>query len=419
MVLVRGNVATFDDDVLIARRSGPVLAAALSPLAFGAALASAGPEPTLVLGLALLWLGLGAVLYVWARSPCVVERPAHAVADARGLSLDGRLVLAASRVTGGWLETRASGPPIVRLRAARPLLSGRRAVDVVVRNVEQGRALLAALEVDPAHAAAHYLVLARPLGEPRSFARAGTLLALILAFGVVAGQSAPAALALAVVALFALVLGAVVPTRVTVGADGVLVRWLGTTRFVPWSTVVAIEEFDGGIVLALEGGNWLTLRTPADHERHQPERSAMIERMRVAWRAHGRTMAGDPAARLVQRAGANTREWVKAMRRVVRPAHGYRTPALAPEHLWRVVEDACVDRHARTGAALALAPSLDEDGRYRMRAAACACAEPRLRAALQTAATETGAAAPDDEVAAALDALECEGDDEEARATTA
>jgi hypothetical protein len=406
---------TFDDDVLIARRNAPVLAAALAPVLFGATLASSGSAPMLALGLALLWLGLGALLYVWARSPCAVERPAHAVADSRGLLLDGRLVLESDRVTSGWLETRAGGPPVVHLRAScAPWRC--RALAVVVRDVEQGRALLRVLEADPTHAAAHYWVLARPLGEGRAFARAATLLALVLAFGVVAGQSAPAALALAVVALFALIAGLVVPTRVTVGADGVLVRWLGTARFVPWATVVAVEDFDGGVVLALDGGEWLTLRTPADHERHHPERAAMVERMRVAWRAHGRTEHVDPTAVLVRRAGGHTREWVRAMRRVLRPERGYRAQALPPEQLWRVVEDACVDRHARTGAALALAPVLDDHGRDRMRTAASACAEPRLRAALETAATDTGAGAPDDELAAALDALECEGDDEEDRA---
>jgi hypothetical protein len=405
---------TFDDEVLIARRSAPVLGAALGPLVFGATLAVAGHPATLALGLALAWLGLGSVLYVWTRSPCAAERPARARADGRGLLIDGRLVLESDRIAGGWLETRLAAPPVVHLRARR--FGCPRAVDVVVRDVERGRALLTALEVDPTQASAHYWVLARPLGDARAFARAGTLLALVLAFGVVAGQSAPAALALGVVALVALVLGVVVPTRVTVGADGVLVRWLGTTRFVPWATVVAIEDFDGGVVLALDGGAWMTLRTPGDHERHHPERGAMIERMRVAWRAHGRAAANDPTARLVARAGGHTREWVRAVRRIVRPEHGYRAPALPPEHLWRVVEDACVDRHARTGAALALAPLLDERGRDRMRSAASACAEPRLRAALHTAATEAGAAAPDDELAAVLDALECEGDDDADRA---
>lgn len=407
---------TFEDDVLIARRNAPVLAAALAPALFGVTLASAGRPASLALGLASFWLGLGLLLYVWARNPCAVERPAHAVADARGLLLDGRLVLEAGRVTSGWLETRAGGPPVVHLRAAAAPWR-RRAVDVVVRDVESGRALLRVLEVDPTHASAHYWVLARPLGEGRAFARAATLIALVLAFGVVAGQSAPAALALAVVALFALVGGLVVPTRVTVGADGVLVRWLGTVRFVPWTSVVAIEDFDGGVVLALDGGGWLTLRTPADHERHCPERASMVERMRVAWRAHGRGgHDADPTAVLVRRAGGHTREWVRAMRRILSPERGYRTQAMPPEQLWRVVEDACGDRHARTGAALALAPLLDDRGRERMQAAASSCAEPRLRAALQTAATDAAAAAPDDELAAALDALECEGDDEADRA---
>ena len=34
--------------------------------------------------------------------------------------------------------------------------------------------------------------------------------------------------------------------RLGVGGDGVLLRWLGTVRFVPWSRVTGIEPFDGG-----------------------------------------------------------------------------------------------------------------------------------------------------------------------------
>jgi hypothetical protein len=99
------------------------------------------------------------------------------------------------------------------------------------------------------------------------------------------------------------------------------------------------------------------------------------------------------------------------MRGMVRDEQGYRTGAVPPERLWRVVEDPCADRMARTGAALALAPGLDEGGRDRLRAAAASCAEPRLRIALSTAASEAGARGREDDLAATLDALECEGDD--------
>jgi hypothetical protein len=398
---------TFDDDVLIVRRSGVLLASAACPVALGAALGCTGQPPAVALGLAVAWLGVGGLLYTWARKPCAIERAARAHADARGLTVDGKLVLEAARVTGGWLQPRSHAPPLVHVCAR-----GRPDVELVVRDLEQGRALLCALEVDPAHASAQYSVLARPLGEPRAFARAATILGLVLAFGIVAGQTAPAALALAVVALVVLFVSVAAPTHVTVGADGVHLRWVGTSRFVPWSAVVGIEVYDGGVVLVLDGGEWLTLRVPADHERHHPERDVMVERMRVAWRAQAGARGDETAARLVRRAGGRTREWVRALRAILRSDWGYRGSAVPPERLWRIVEDPRADRAARTGAAVALAPSLDDCGRERLRAAASACAEPRVRIALATAASETGAQASDDELAATLDAIESEETDE-------
>jgi len=409
----RADMQTFDDDVLIVRRSGLVLAAAAAPAALGVALACTGQPSAVALGSAVAWLGAGGLLYAWARNPGALEHPARAHADARGLWLDGALRLEASRITGGWVQPRKHAPPLVHVCAR-----GTSDVELVVRDVERGRALLRALEVDPTRASAHYWVMARPLGEPRAFARAATVLALVLAFGIVAGQAAPAALALAVVALFVMFAGIAWPMHVTVGADGVHLRWLGTSRFVAWSNVAALEVYDGGVVLALEGGEWLTLRVPAEHERHHPERDAMVERMRVAWRAHASTRADDTSARLVRRSGGRTREWVRAMRAMVHAERGYRVAAVPPERLWRIVEDPRADRAERTGAALALAPSLDEAGRERLRAAASSCAEPRLRIALSTAATDTGANAPDDELAAALDAIESEGEDDERIAHT-
>jgi hypothetical protein len=402
---------TFDEEVLVRTRSGLVLSGAALPLGFGAALVSMSERSAVGLGALLIWLGMGAVLYVWARNPCPMERIARAAADRRGLLVDGQLLLESARIRGGWLETRAGGPPVVHVRGRKGWRLRR--IDLVVRDVERGRALLRALEIDPTHVAAQYWVLARPLGEARTFARAATLLGLVLAIGIVVGQRAPAALALSVMALVVAFLGACVPMQVVVGADGVLLRWLGGNRFVAWASIESIEDYDGGVILALEGGRWITLALPAEHERHQPERDAMLERMRVAWRAHGRRPIDEPAASMVRRAGGHTREWVRALRGVFGPERGYRSAEVPQERLWRVVEDPSTDRTARTGAALALAPTLDDAGRERMQCAAASCAEPKLRLALRAAASEAGARSPDDELAATLDAFEADVHDEE------
>ncbi len=399
----------FDDEVLIVQRRPVVLAVSALPVLVGAAFAALGQPSALGLGVALAWLGSGLLLYIWGRGIGAAERPARVRAEATGLFVDSRLALSSEQICGGWVQPRAGGAPMAFVSARR-----RGSLALVVRDLEQGRLLLSALGVDPTCVSAHFYTLARPLSEPRAFARAATLVALVMALGVVAGQTAAAALALAVVTVLVVFVGATVPTRVTVGADGVLLRWLGTLRFVPWTSVLSIDAVDGVVVLAIDGGTWLTLRTPANHERYQPERAAMVERMRAASRAHVLARPDEETARLVRRSGGRTQEWVRAMRAMVRgeDEERYRAGSIPPERLWRVVEDPRADRVARTGAALALAPSLDESGRERLRAAASSCAEPRLRVALVTAATDAGARGREDDLAATLDSLESEGGDD-------
>lgn len=403
-------MGTFEDEVVLLRRCRLALAGASLPLALGAILAclpGAGSASALALGMALAWLGLGALLYVVARNPAPHEAIARVYACGAGLLLPGRFV-PAERIRGGWIEPRPAAPPVVHVRT-----DGGGVVSLVVRDLERGHALLAALGLDASHVAATFWTLARPLGEPRTFARVGSLVGIALALGMLAGQESPAASALAVIALIVALLGLVVPTRVSVGADGVHLRWLGTSRFVAWSTVLAVEPFDGGVVLALEGGRWLTLRTPSDHERHDPERFAIVERLRAAWRASQQAHAESVPTAMVRRLGARgarTRDWVRAMRALANEQPGYRSGAVPAEGLWRIVESPHADRDARTGAAIALATSLDAAGRQRLRDAAAACAEPRLRIALATASTPTGASS-EEELAAALDAIDSEVED--------
>jgi hypothetical protein len=399
------GVSAFDDEVFLIRRSARLLGGAATLVILGATLA--GSAGFVALGFWVAWVGLGAIVYGWTRSPGGAPHPVRARADANGLFVDELAALPASRVLGGWVQPRPRAAPMVHIRGA-----GGRHVRLVVRDVEQGRELLRALGIDASQVTAHFWAMARPLGEPRSFAHAGLLLAVAVVIGFVVGPAAPPVFAVALVSLFVLFAGVVVPTRVVVGGDGVLLRWLGTVRYVPWSRVTDIEPFDGGVMLALGPDEWLTLRMPADHERYHPERDAMIERMAAALRAHGPATRPQPMARLLGRAGGHTRDWVRTMRALVRPVPGFRAAQVPLDRLWRVVEDPRADREVRTGAAIALAPTLHDADRARLRAVASGCAEPRLRIALMTTAVE--ARAPDEALAEALDALESEGDAEQA-----
>ncbi len=405
----------FDEDAFVVRRSVRVLGAAATVVILGAAVA--GSVGFVALGLWVAWVGLGALAYGWARSPGAVPEPVRVRADASGLSADGVIELPASRIVGGWVQPRPYASPIVHVRGL-----GGSHVRLAVRDVEQGRALLQALAIDASHVSADYWAMARPLGEPRTFAHVGLLLALTIAVGVIVGPAVPPVFAVALVALIVVFAGVVVPTRVVVGGDGVLLRWLGTVRFVPWRSVTDVEPFDGGVMLSLGAAGddeWLTLRMPEEHQRYHPERDAMVERMVSALRSYtsqasqaslGQVARPEPLARLLGRAGGRTRDWVRTMRALVRPVPEFRAASVPVDRLWHVVEDPSADREARTGAAIALAPTLQDGGQARLRSVADGCAEPRLRIALTTAAAE--ARASDEALAEALDAAENEGVDD-------
>jgi hypothetical protein len=415
-------VDVFDEDAFVVRRSLRILGASATVVILGAAVA--GSVGFVALGLWIAWVGIGALAYGWARSPGAVPLAVRARADALGLSVDGVLTLPASRIVGGWVQPRPHASPVVHVRGL-----GGGHVRLVVRDVDQGRALLQALAIDASHVSADYWAMARPLGEPRAFAHVALLLALSIAVGVIVGPAVPPVFAVALVALIVLFAGVAIPTRVVVGGDGVLLRWLGTARFVPWRRVTDVEPFDGGVMLSLGAPagdeEWLTLRMPEEHQRYHPERDAMVERMVAALRSyaseashasHGQVAHPEPLARLLGRAGGRTREWVRTMRALVRPVTGFRVSSVPVDRLWHVVEDPSADREARTGAAIALAPTLHEGGQARLRAVADGCAEPRLRIALATAAAE--ARASDEALAEALDAAENEGGDDGRLATS-
>ena len=85
------------------------------------------------------------------------------------------------------------------------------------------------------------------------------------------------------------------------------------------------------------------------------------------------------------RGGRSASKWMNDARKMREDAASYRAAVLPDEELWRIVEDASASASERVGAALALRHGIDDAGRTRLRLAAEACAENRLRVALETA----------------------------------
>lgn len=222
---------------------------------------------------------------------------------------------------------------------------------------------------------------------------------------------------------------------VVVGADGFVVRGLLGPRFVPYADVVSVAAMgdDGkqrrfAVVTRRSGppieisferrGKSARKARRRGRAAIEPEddRDALVARLREGLAAYERGEAGGAAANVrlaLARGTRDARTWARELRALVaaETKAGYRVAALPHDALWEVLEDPAAAPGARAAAAVALAPSLDEDGKRRVRVAADATASPRVRVAITRAAED----ADEEEVARALEALEDEDEEQRAR----
>ena len=186
-----------------------------------------------------------------------------------------------------------------------------------------------------------------------------------------------------------LALLAMLPSKIIVGVDGVLARWLWWKRFTPISKIKAARG-DGTtrIALQLTNGKTQTLYTTSSKHHggvHQQHRDLILARIHEAQRAHDELGPGADVAVLVARGERSTAEWRQALAALGENDTGYRRAAIREEDLWRVVEDPRAAADARAGAARLLRKGLDDEGKARVRVAAEATASPKLRIALEAA----------------------------------
>jgi hypothetical protein len=320
-------------------------------------------------------------------------------ADETGLWLGKRHVVRREDVSHGYV-LRSEGRIYVRL--ARTV----RNVDVEVSDEAEGEELLAAMRLDSGRSVAQYSMTH---GTWRaSFVRAGAstlpvLLAPVLAL--LLGGTIP-------ILLGSLLVGSVLTClyafnqmlRVSVGADGVRLRHLlERARFVPFSSIERAELDGKNVTLHLHTGERIVMHSPAGASGKPGgsldgpvaladgaiEARKLVERIEAQLAARRARESAD--APTFARAGRETDEWLREVAAATDANASYRTPAVPPEELWRIVEDTAAAPTARAGAAAALREALDDPGRVRLRAAADACAAPRLRIALETVASSESA----------------------------
>lgn len=195
-----------------------------------------------------------------------------------------------------------------------------------------------------------------------------------------------------VLGLYALIaLPIILPQKIAVGDDGILMRWAGRRRFVPFARLREARATSLGLELDLDDEHDLEIRLTHRAGGASAVRTSILDRIEEAL-AHHR--AGGPAEdeALLTRGDRSLDTWMHDMQTL--GTHGtasYRNIAIPRERLWAVLENPAADPSARQGAALALRAGLDEDDRERLTTIAQKSASPRVRLAALAIAQASGA----------------------------
>jgi hypothetical protein len=373
------------------RRNPWITALTCVPWVLAAALAVA----TLVTGTPLAVIAphlaiAGAIGFAiaWRRKP-------YARFERVDVSVDDELVRVGRETLPRSLATRAemlptAGGPVVRVSIKNGL-----ARDIGVEDEGAAHRLMTALGFDASQRTATYrtgsLAVTRYRYVPIAIVPIIWLMMLL-------GSALHTNLFPFVIPLFVIALAAmyVKRTSVIVGVDGILVRWLWVREFIATKDITAAQRFEQGSgrnrVTGVEifNSRW-TVKLPANDDL-----AAMIQqRVRDAISvARSNTLVADDAL-LLARGELPLREWITRLKGIGAGATAtLRTAAVMPEQLWRVASDPAQPATTRAAAAVALSTTLDDVGRVRLADLARATAEPKLRVALESAATD----APDEEL---------------------
>lgn len=404
------------DDVSLLRRNRAYLAAGALPFALSigfvlGALITGTPELLIPVPHTTI-LGGAAFAYAYRANKDPVALPGALEITDTEILYGGRVLARRDELADGVLAPE-EGKFRVRLRkkAGVPLL-------FEVEDREQGRALLRALGFDATQSVAELRgasdVFRWPVGKTLLYVLLPIFflfLPLVMAGGFVLGPSGTPVLAIFMILALLSYMGGLLfsPTRVRIGVDGVVAKWVNKERFIPFTRVREARKYTQrsggktyeGVELALDDGT---------HERIvcgqegwvKGEADEMLERIQEAFELH-KTSRGDLPPEVLVRGGRSAREWVTALRGIGAGASvDLRTAPVHQDALIRVVEDARAPAELRVGAAIA-AVAGGADARARVRVAAETTASDKLRIALDTVA---GSDDDEEAIAEAVDALD-------------
>ena len=177
-------------------------------------------------------------------------------------------------------------------------------------------------------------------------------------------------------------------SSVVIGADGLVLRGVGRSRFVAFRDVDHINL----------GGEDIVVRSPSRSLRFQLDPWARAHLAQVTGRirdALTNARASSRAAVLLEhlRIVGSEQAEPSAVARALTAPRGYREVAVRSEDLWAVVEGSAADARARLSAAIALARTVHPVEEPRLRRAALFCVEPGLTAEMARVALRDATAA--------------------------
>ena len=179
--------------------------------------------------------------------------------------------------------------------------------------------------------------------------------------------------------LFFLVRAVFGPERVVVGADGIVIERALRNRFVPHDRLASVAVKHNAVELTLTDGSRARARARHLTDEQQAELRVRIESALAAFRRGG--VAAESLARL-DRGGRALGDWRAALQTILEQQGSYRETPLTRDQLFEVLESAAAPVERRLGAAISLAAASEEGVARRIRIAAEASANPRVRIAL-------------------------------------
>ncbi len=311
--------------------------------------------------------------------------------DRGGVRWNGRPIIPRTNATNGLVMPGVQTPRSrvdSRVRIARRWGSP---IEFGVRDAQEGCAILRALGCDGSQVTASFVTRSRM--SPRGWellAAYGVGLAAMVAiwWALEAGR---ALAMLTMIPLCAVLLPFLAPTAAVVGTDGVLLKWLGTRRYIHYRAIARIEPEGAGVrfdlfdrsTILVKFGNGMGGKGGVERERI--ERDAFVTRVEQA-RASAPTPDTKVEPSAVARGDRNERDWLAALGQLARREGGMRTAPISRDQLFGLVNDPRLDESTRAGAAAALGFEAAPTDRERLRATAAMIASPKLRVAVEAAA---------------------------------